>query len=203
MPRRRPSIAPQDAISAIVEKYDELANDLVTIKSPKAASVQLVDLDKHAFGAQGEVVFDYVTETCYVRFRDEWIPLGSRGAKYEIKVTADDEDLFVGDGTFIWGADADLDTYYLHSASGYVTTAGSGLALVQIRNITQSTDMLTTRITIDSGELDSLDSGSQPVINTAVQIAAKDQLSIDIDAFGAGSLGLGIRLLFLPTPIVP
>jgi len=64
-----------------------------------------------------------------------------------------------------------------------VITAGTtGTTTVQIYNETDSVDVLSTRITIDSGETGSNTAAAQPEIDTAHDdIATYDNLRIDVD----------------------
>jgi hypothetical protein len=64
-----------------------------------------------------------------------------------------------------------------------VITAGTtGTCLVQVRNVTQAADFLSTRISIDSGELGSDTAATPAVIDTANDdVAAFDTIAIDVD----------------------
>ncbi len=115
-----------------------------------------------------------------------------------IKIFADDTTLTAGDGRFIFECSRDMDDRMLTDAEAYVTTDG-GATIVQIRNVTQSHDMLSTRITIDSGDLNSKDASAQPVINTSnADVQWGDHIAIDVDTAGAGAMGLGVMLTFSP-----
>lgn len=132
-------------------------------------------------------------------FRRPAVPATLRG-NFEIKVVSDEDTLTVGDGAFIFAIPADLDNYNLISAEAYVTTvSSSGLPTVQIRNVTQAVDMLTTRITIDVSEFTSYNATTPPVIDTANDdVATGDRIAIDVDGAGTGAMGLGVILVFGP-----
>lgn len=120
---------------------------------------------------------------------------------YEIKVFADEgfgSDVEAGDGKFIWVIPYDLDGTNLVDADAFVTTVGSGATIIQIRNITQAVDMLTTRITIDAGDFHSFPPGpTQADIDDANNtVVTGDRIAIDVDSAGAGAKGLGIMLRF-------
>lgn len=130
---------------------------------------------------------------------------------YEIKVFADANALdgnlpdsatvvSTGDGKFIFAIPHPLNNYYLTLAEAFITTASSGgLVTVQIRNITQTQDMLTTRITIDVGEFVSYFAATPSVINYAnAQVDTGDRISVDVDVAGTGAQGLGVMLGFTP-----
>ena len=121
----------------------------------------------------------------------------TRQGQYEIKLAADDSTVDTGNGIFIFSIPDDLDGLHLRAAEGFVSTAGSGVTQIQVRNVTQAVDMLSSRIEIDAGDLDSRDSTPRSVIDTDFnQVFAKDQIALDVDANGTTALGHGVMLLF-------
>ncbi len=118
--------------------------------------------------------------------------------RFEIKVIADDDTLATGDGQFIFAIPKDLNGANLVEAQAYVTTvSSSGLPTVQIRNVTQTADMLTTKITIDGSEFTSYTAATPRVIDTANDdVATGDRIAIDVDVAGTGAMGLGVLLAF-------
>jgi hypothetical protein len=57
--------------------------------------------------------------------------------------------------------------------------------------------MLSTAITIEASEKDSVDATTQPVINTTYDdVATADQIAIDIDGAGTGAKGLIVTMTF-------
>src|SRR5262245_31448475 len=61
-----------------------------------------------------------------------------------------------GDGKLIWMTTDDLDRMVVSRAEAWVTTvSSSGAVTVQIRNVTQAWDILSTKITIDASEFTS------------------------------------------------
>jgi len=124
---------------------------------------------------------------------------------YAIKVFADrgaldgalpDSAIIVsaGDGKFIWEIPAPLDGFHLTYVRIFVSVAGSANLIVQLHNITQAVDMLSTRAQIDTGDLSSKTSATPPVINVAnSQVADGDQIRVDVDSDGGGDAeGLGV-----------
>lgn len=114
---------------------------------------------------------------------------------------ASDADLVVtGDGQLIFLIDSSLNGLNLTGAQAYVTTvSSSGLPTVQIRNVTDGVDMLSTRITIDVSEFSSYTALNAPVINGATDdVATGDRIAIDVDVAGTGTKGLGVILTFGP-----
>lgn len=114
---------------------------------------------------------------------------------YEIKLAADDAEPDITE--FIFTIPDDLDGTHLSYAEGFVTTVGSSATIMQINNRTQTQDMLTDRITIDSGDLDSRASASPSVIDpTTNEVEARDQIAVEIDSAGTGAFGTGVTLRF-------
>ena len=80
-----------------------------------------------------------------------------------------------------------------------VITAGTtGTTDIQIHNVTQAADMLSTKLTIDSGETGSDTAAAAAVIDTANDdVAENDMLRIDIDAVSTtAAQGLIVTLGF-------
>ncbi len=119
-------------------------------------------------------------------------------ARYEIKVIADTDTLATGDGQFIFAIPKDLNGANLVDAQAFVTTvSSSGLPTVQIRNVTQTADMLTTKVTIDASEFTSYTAATPRVIDAANDdVATGDRIAIDVDVAGTGAMGLGVLLAF-------
>jgi hypothetical protein len=116
----------------------------------------------------------------------------------EIKVFPDDTTVTTGDGKFIFAVTEDLNGTNLVSAQAYVTTvSSSGTPTVQIRNITQAADMLTTKVTIDASEFTSYTAATRHVVDTSNDdVATGDRIAVDVDVAGTGAKGLGAILVF-------
>jgi hypothetical protein len=66
---------------------------------------------------------------------------------------------------------------------------GTGVPAFQLRNVTDSVDVLTTKVTIDTSEVTSGTAAVAPVINTAVDdVATYDIFVVDVDVAGTGTL---------------
>jgi hypothetical protein len=77
------------------------------------------------------------------------------------------------------------------------TVSSSGTPTIQIHNLTDTSDMLSTRITIDANEYTSYDAATPPVINASEDdVVTKDILRIDVDVAGTGTKGLDVILSF-------
>jgi hypothetical protein len=103
-----------------------------------------------------------------------------------------------GDGKYYWVVPANLAGYDLIDADAHVYTASSdGTPTVQIHNLTDTADMLSTLITVDATEYDSLTAAAPPVVDGGHDdVANGDVLRIDVDVAGTGTKGLEIRLGF-------
>ena len=103
-----------------------------------------------------------------------------------------------GNGKSYWRVPAILNGYNLVAVGMALTTASSsGIPTVQIANVTQAVDMLTTSLTVDASETDSSTAAAAAVIDTANDdVATGDQLRIDIDVAGTGAKGLIVDLTF-------
>jgi hypothetical protein len=68
---------------------------------------------------------------------------------------------------------------------------------VQIRNVTDAVDVLSTAITIDQSEFTSYTAATPPVINTANDdVATGDIIAVDVDGAGVSAAGLSVHLTF-------
>lgn len=116
----------------------------------------------------------------------------------QIKVIDDATVLTTGDGKFHFFIPAELNGYNLVTAhAGVSTVSSSGTPTIQIANVTQAADMLSTRITIDANEKTSYTAATAPVIDTSNDdVATGDELRIDSDVAGTGAKGLAILLAF-------
>lgn len=116
----------------------------------------------------------------------------------QLKVLDDATELTTGDGKLIFCIPSELNGYNLIGANAFITTvSSSGNVTVQIRNITDTADMLSTRITIDATELTSFSAAAAPVIDTTHDdVATGDLIAVDIDGAGTGAKGLGVILTF-------
>jgi hypothetical protein len=116
----------------------------------------------------------------------------------QIKVIDDTTTLTTGDGKIIFCIPVELNGYNLVDADAFVTTvSSSGLPTVQIRNVTDSQDMLSTSITIDANEFTSYTAATAPVINASYDdVATGDRIAIDVDVAGTEAKGLGVILSF-------
>lgn len=67
--------------------------------------------------------------------------------------------------------------------------SGTGVPAFQLRNVTDGVDVLTTKITIDSGETTSGTAATAPVIDTTKDdVASYDIFAVDVDVAGTSTL---------------
>jgi len=120
------------------------------------------------------------------------------GGVYEIKVVSDTLAVATGDGQFIFAIPTDLNSTNLVDAQAFVTTVATGATLltVQIRNVTDAVDMLSTRITIDASEFSSYTAATPSVIDTTKDdVATGDLIAVDVDAVGNTTPGKGLGVI--------
>ncbi|MFA5185357.1 MAG: hypothetical protein WC551_02630 [Patescibacteria group bacterium] len=130
-------------------------------------------------------------------------PDGLAGSDYgkrivQMKIVDDATAVATGDGKLIFCIPVSLNGWNLVGAHAFVTTvSSSGAPTVQIRNVTDTVDMLSTAITIDANETTSYTAATAPVIDTTHDdVATGDLIAIDVDGAGTGAKGLGVILTF-------
>lgn len=122
-----------------------------------------------------------------------------------VKSVSDTTTMTVGDDKRRWTVIDELDGQFLRSAHITVTTASSsGIVTVQIHNIQDAADLLSTKVTIDANERTSYTAVTDQVVNTLVnQVAVGDVLRIDVDVAGTGAKGLEVIFEFGPQLVEP
>jgi len=108
-------------------------------------------------------------------------------------------DTATGDGKAFFRIPSTLNGYNLVGVAMNVYTAGTtNTTDVQIRNVTQAADMLTTKLTIDSTETDTSTAATAAVIDTGNDdVATGDKIAIDVDAVHTtAAKGLYVELTF-------
>ncbi len=110
-------------------------------------------------------------------------------------------DVATGDGKFYFHVDSRLNGMNLVDVHAEVITAGTtGTTDIQIANVTDVVDMLSTKLTIDSGETGSDTAAVPAVIDTTKDdVATNDLIRIDVDAVSTTApkgllVTLGFRL---------
>ena len=119
-----------------------------------------------------------------------------------VEVFASAADVTTGDGKAFVRIPQDMEGYILNSVFATVYTAGTtNTTDIQLRNKTNSADILTTKVTIDSTETDSRTAATAPVINYAnAGVKNGDVIAIDVDAASTTKpLGLFVEMRFIKT----
>lgn len=122
-------------------------------------------------------------------------------AAYVVSIQVTDPNgaaITTGDGKAYFRCPAEISGYNLTRVAAHVTTVStSGTPTIQIHNVTQAADMLSTRITIDANEKDSKDATTPAVIDTSNDdVATGDELRFDVDVAGTGTKGLIVEMKF-------
>jgi len=106
--------------------------------------------------------------------------------------------LTTGDGKKAFHIPPDITGYNLVYVHMFCLTASSnGIPTIQVRNQTDTQDMLSTKLTIDQGETDSKDAAAPAVIDTTKDdVVTNDIIALDCDVAGTGTKGLYVTLGF-------
>lgn len=106
--------------------------------------------------------------------------------------------LATGDGKAYFRVPSLVNGGTISAVAAHVTTvSSSGSVTVQIHNVTDTVDVLSTALTIDANEKDSATAATPAVINASNDdVATADELRIDIDGAGTGAKGLIVELTF-------
>lgn len=117
---------------------------------------------------------------------------------FYIKAIAEDVALETGDGLiYITIPPVFNGKNLLVPQAAIYTVSSSGVVSIQIHNVTDSVDMLSTALTIDAGEYNSYTAATSAVVDSNYDdVATGDRLRIDIDGAGTGVKGLDIILSF-------
>lgn len=137
----------------------------------------------------------------YLRGDGAWGSVSASNITRIIQIAVTDPNgdaITTGDGKAYCRVNSVMNGYNLTAVAAHVTTvSSSGLPTIQVYNVTQAADMLTTKITIDANEKDSKDAATAAVIDTGNDdVATGDELRIDIDVAGTGAKGLIVDLTF-------
>jgi len=116
----------------------------------------------------------------------------------EVKVFDDATAVTTGDGKAIICIPESMNGMNLVQAEAYCTTvSSSGNPAIALRNVTDTTNPLSTDITIDATEFTSYTAATRSVVNaTYDDVATGDRIAIDVDTAGTGTKGLGVILTF-------
>jgi hypothetical protein len=115
-----------------------------------------------------------------------------------IKCVADTVAPATGNGITHITIPSTMDGKNLFSAQAHVYTVGTASTItnIQLHNLTDGNDMLSTPITIDLNEKDSSTAATPSVIGSNNGVSTADVLRIDVDAVATNTLGLEVRMVF-------
>ena len=125
--------------------------------------------------------------------------LGQAYTRYVcIEIVDKDTALTIGNGKKAIHIPAELNGYNLVSVHAFnLTASSSGNPNFQVYNLTDTTDMLSTALTIDATETGSNTAATPAVIDTAKDdVATNDIIQIDCDTAGTGTKGVYVTLGF-------
>jgi len=114
-----------------------------------------------------------------------------------VKCVADTIGPSVGNGITHVTMPSTLNGKNLQSAQAHVYTVGTGsTTTVQLHNLTDGQDMLSTAITIDASEKDSSTAATPSVVGNYSEVSTADVIRIDVDVVATNTLGLEVRMVF-------
>lgn len=113
-----------------------------------------------------------------------------------IEIHATDTTLAVGDTLATFFVPTEFDSYDLVRAAAAVKIVSTtGTPTIQLRDVTGTGDMLSTKITIDSGEKTSYTAVTAPVVDTTNDtLLSGQEIAIDIDSAGTAAEDLYVIL---------
>jgi hypothetical protein len=197
--------SPSAAASASASGVVELATDAETITgtdATRAVTPAGLQAKVASTTAKGIVEIATAAETTTGTDADRVVsPDGLAGSihaikEYHLTVIAAGSNVTTGDGKIYFQTPVSLAGYNLvnvRAGVGAPSSGGSGTVDVQIHNITQAADILSTKITIDVDERSSATAAAAAVINAAEDdITDGDMLRIDVDAATSTSIPTGL-----------
>lgn len=103
--------------------------------------------------------------------------------------------LQLGDNAARWRVPVEYNGFRIASVGASRASGGTGTLTLQLRNAPASIDILSTKITIDSGETDSSTAAAAAVINTSNDdLATGNQIVVDVDDPGTNSLHVCVSI---------
>jgi hypothetical protein len=122
-----------------------------------------------------------------------WAIMETDKRTVSIQIYAGTTSCATGNGQAYFRVPSALNGMNLVSVAAAVVTAGTtGTMDIQIANVTDAVDMLSTKLTIDSAETDSSTATAAVIDTTKDDVATGDMLRIDIDAIHSGTAAKGL-----------
>lgn len=183
--------------------FTEVDDNFTNLNTDKEETINSLPLDT-VMSATADYISFYDTAATSVK---KIVPANSVffNRTVIIKVLGDTIPTYVQEGISFFTIPSSLNDLYLSGVSGevgaHVYTAGTtGTTTVMLYNETDSVDMLSTGITIDTGETDSSTAAAAPVVDTSNnQVSTADVIRFDIDTIQTGTAanGLEVRMQFV------
>jgi hypothetical protein len=178
-------------ITQELSKRDNIISTLSSEITSLKKKVGLTDMNSYPFSVNAVTNIRNLIE--------RYAPSSSRSA-YSMQLWGKEQEVFVYEGRGYIIIDEKDNGKDLTDVVAYVITAGTGAGTVQIQvhNLTQSVDMLSTVCSIDSGDNSSEDATTPAVINSSnSEVSTNDVIRFDIDAVTATAPnGLVIKIGF-------
>lgn len=119
----------------------------------------------------------------HIRYRLNEVESGVSDHYVQMTLVNYTEDIFAGDGRGYLVIPPNLDGMNLIFAHARVITAGTtGTTDIQVHNETDAVDMLSTKVTIDSGEVGSETATPYAIDTTKDDVVQYDLIRVDVDA---------------------
>jgi hypothetical protein len=190
--------------STITQYTDEMARDAIgTAFTDSGLAVVTVDDAGNTIdvGVPAAVAADLNTGTNVAKAVTADALAGSNFGKAVITLLVTDPNgaaLSTGDGKAYYRVPSALNGMNLVAvAAALITESSVGIPTIQIANVTDAVDMLSTKLTIDATEKDSSTAAAAAVINAVNDdVATADMLRIDVDVAGTGAKGLIVEMQF-------
>lgn len=115
-------------------------------------------------------------------------PFWASGTRYYPIYLNSDVALAVGDYQGWFTILSDFNGWNITHVYGSRKAGGTGVPAFQLRNVTDSVDVLSTKLTIDSGETTSGTAATPAVIDTTKDdVATNDMFAVDVDVAGTAT----------------
>jgi|TARA_R110002020_G_scaffold84927_2_gene209960 hypothetical protein len=177
--------------------FAEMDSNLSSLKFNKQEKLSNLDVATSVDSAADKMLFyDNTTETTKSVIFDNVTSYVERNLI--IKCVNDGIAPTTGNGITHVTIPSSLNGKKLQGAQAHVYTVGTGGSItnVQIHNLTDAVDILSTPITIDLNEKDSSTAATPSVVGASNTVSTADVLRIDVDAVATNTLGLELRIVF-------
>ena len=179
--------------------FAEMDSNLSSLKFNKQEKLSNLDVASSVDSSTDKILFyDNSSETTKSVIMDDVLSYVQRNLI--VKCVNDSIAPTTGNGITHITIPSSLNGKKLQGAQAHVYTAGTGgtITNVQIHNLADAVDILSTPITIDLNEKDSSTAATPSVVGASNTVSTADVLRIDVDAVATNTLGLELRIVFGP-----